>query len=508
MHTEKQNVTQPMHMFKGLQVGGAPPSGATRGRMHIDGRWEEGTGRQWLRIVSPSTGEDLGWLPMGTRADAARAIASARSNAHRLAALSVWQRSALCMAVADRIDARAGDMAPLLCLEQGKTLTEAHGEVAGAAQAFRNAGEQIKWLETAYFPVEDGAKRAFSMLQPKGVFGVITPWNFPIALPAIYYLGPGIATGNAMVWTPAPTTSLCAALLMECMIEAGVPEGAVQMVTGEGPVVGDALVTSPDVDGIAFTGSSSVGATIAGRAHGKSLLLELGGNGPTVVLASADLDRAARCIAAGALANAGQVCTATERVLVHASLRDDLAERVAAAMSKTRPQKATDPDAALGALNNEDNAAKVDAHIAEAVAGGARIVLGGGRADGLPTRLYYEPTVLTDVPPQSDLHVDETFGPVVPILAFDTDEDLFALAAMSPMGLSAALFVGDVGAAFRYAERLRCGIVNINEASNYWEMHIPAGGAAGTASGHGRTGGRHTLMAMSDLKTITMHVGA
>ncbi len=474
--------------------------------MFIGGAWEQGTGKEWLRVVSPGTGEDIGWLPLGSRSDAHRAIASAKANAHKLASMSVWQRAALCQAIAAEIERRGDELARLLCLEQGKPITEAQGEVAGAAVAFRNAGEQIKWLESASFPVEDPAKRAISILQPKGVFGVITPWNFPIALPSIYYLGPGIATGNAMVWTPAPTTSLCAMLLVECMSAAGVPEGTLHLVTGEGPVVGDVLVTSPDTQGIAFTGSSETGKVIAMRSTGKAQLLELGGNGPTVVLDDADLDRAAACIVKGALSNAGQICTATERVLVAAGVHDALVERIVAAVEKVRPQTSTDPASRLGALNNEENARKVDTHLAEAVALGAKILTGGHRAEGLPTKLYYEPTVIVDVPEGCALHCDETFGPVIPILRFGSDEELYALAAKSPMGLSAALFTRDVSRAFRHAERIRCGIVNVNEASNYWETHIPAGGAAGSASGTGRTGGRHTLLEMSDLKTITFHV--
>lgn len=496
-----------MRLLKGLEVHDRPASGAKKGQMFIDGKWDEGTGKEWLRVVSPCTGEDIAWLPLGSRADAVRAIASAKVNAWKLASMSVWQRAALCYAIAAEIDRRSEDMAQLLCLEQGKPISDARGEIAGAATAFRNAGEQIKWLESASFPVEDPHKRAISILQPKGVFGVITPWNFPISLPSIYYLGPGIATGNAMVWTPAPTTSLCAALLVECMNAAGVPEGTLHLVTGEGPVVGDVLVTSPDTHGIAFTGSSETGKVIAARSIGKAQLLELGGNGPTIVLDDADLDRAARCIVKGALANAGQICTATERVLVDARVHDALVERILTEVSKVQPSPSTDPASRLGALNNEENAAKVDAHLAEAVRLGARVVAGGGRAAGMPTNLYYEPTVIIDVPVDCALHCDETFGPVIPVLRFRSDDELYALAAKSPMGLSAALFTRDVGRAFRHAERIRCGIVNVNDASSYWETHIPAGGAAGTASGTGRTGGRHTLVEMSDLKTITFHVG-
>ena len=497
-----------MRLLKGLDVSASrPPSAATTGRMFIDGAWEGGSGKEWLHIVSPATGEEIGWLPLGTRADALRAVAAAKANAGKLAALSVWERAKLCDAIAARIDERAEEIATLLCREQGKPITEARGETAGAAAAFRHAGQQMKWLDGASPSLEDPNKRAVSLLQPKGVFGVITPWNYPLALPAIYYLAPGIATGNAMVWTPAPTTSFAAALLVECMTAAGVPDGTINLVTGEGPVVGDALAISPDVAGIAFTGSSETGAVVAARAAGKAQLLELGGNGPTIVLDDADLDRAAACIAKGAFFNAGQTCTATERVLVAAEVHDALVTRVLAAAQAYRPLPATDPSSCLGALNNEDNARKVESHVAEAVASGARILLGGRRASGLPTSLYYEPTVVVDVPPDCALHCGETFGPVVPILAFRSEEELYALVAKSPMGLSAALFTRDLSRAFRHAERIRCGIVNVNEASSYWETHIPAGGVAGSASGQTRTGGRHTLLEMCDLKTITFHIG-
>ncbi|MBM3611484.1 MAG: aldehyde dehydrogenase family protein, partial [Alphaproteobacteria bacterium] len=160
----------------------------------------------------------------------------------------------------------------------------------------------------------------------------------------------------------------------------------------------------------------------------------------------------------------------------------------------------------LGPINNEDNAAKVDLHLAEAQAGGARMLTGGGRVPGMPMRLFYEPTVITDVPPDCALHRDETFGPVIPILPFADEAGLFALVAKSRMGLSGAVFTQDIDAAFSVATRLPCGIVNVNDASSYWETHIPAGGAAGTTSGLGRIGGRHTLIEMSDLKTLTFHI--
>jgi acyl-CoA reductase-like NAD-dependent aldehyde dehydrogenase len=477
------------------------------GRMRIGAAWDEATSGRFLEIVSPATGVAIGAIPLATREDAGRAVAAAIAAKPRVARMSVWDRAKLSLRVADAIDARADELARLLTLEQGKPFhAEAKGEIAAAAAAFRNSAEQIKWLETAAFPLEDGNKRAFSFLQPKGVFGIITPWNFPAAQPSIYYLAPGLASGNAMVWVTAPTTSLVASKLMECFAEAEVPDGVINLVMGEGPVAGDAVVTHSGVDAVAFTGSSETGDVIAARAAGKPLMLELGGNGPTLVLADADVSMAAARVAAGCFTNAGQICTATERILVHEKIYDQFATEVVAAARRVRLGDPFDPATTMGPLNNEPNAAKMDVHLQDARERQATIAHGGARAAGMPTRLYYEPTVVTDLSPESLLNIDETFGPVAPLLRFRDDEEAEETIGRSRFGLSAAVFTGTIKHAFRWSESLRCGTVNINEMSPYWETHIPAGGVAGTASGIGRTGGRHTLLEMSDLKTVTFDI--
>ncbi len=495
-----------MHLLKGLRVLDSP-DGLTVGRMRIGQTWSNGSSDRFLEIVSPATGARIGAVPLGTREDAARAVEAAVASKAFISKLSVWDRAKLCQAVADRIEARAEELARLLTLEQGKPFhAEAKGEIAGAVTAFRDAAEQIKWLETAAFPLADGNKRAYSFLQPKGVFGIITPWNFPAAQPCIYYLAPGLATGNALVWVTAPTTSLIASRLMECFAEAGVPDGVINLVTGEGSVVGDAVVTHPGVDAIAFTGSSETGAIIAARGAGKPLMLELGGNGPTLVLRDADVEMAASRIATGCFANAGQICTATERVLVHDSVYDRFAEAMVAAAAQVRMGDPFDPATTMGPLNNEPTAAKMDEHLADARERQARIAFGGKRMEGMPTALHYEPTVVTHLTADAKLNIHETFGPVAPLIRFRDDDEAWDIIGRSRFGLSAAVFTNTIKDALRWAESLRVGIVNINEMSPFWETHIPAGGAAGTASGIGRTGGRHTLLEMSDLKTITIDI--
>ncbi len=215
------------------------------------------------------------------------------------------------------------------------------------------------------------------MLQPKGVFAVITPWNFPPAHPSVYYLVPGVATGNVMIWVPAPTTSLIASRMVESMLEGGLPEGAISLVTGDGAVVGDAVVTSPGTDAIAFTGSTETGETIARRGAGKPLLLECGGNDPTLVLEDANVDLAAERIGLGCYYNAGQVCTSTERTLVHGSVHDAFVEKLVSVTGAVRLGDPFDAATTMGPLNNEPNASKVDGHIEDAVRRGSKVLIGG-----------------------------------------------------------------------------------------------------------------------------------
>ena len=228
------------------------------------------------------------------------------------------------------------ELARTLSLDQGKPYhSEAIHEVRAAVSGFREAAEHLKFMETSCFSVSDPNKRAWSIRQPRGVYGVITPWNFPINIP-VEYLGPGLAMGNTIVWVPAPTTSVCAVKLVECIEQAGVPKGALNLVTGPGPVVGNEVVKHPLTAAIGFTGSPQTGKHIAQEGAGKPLLLELGGNGPTIVLDDADLDRARKGIASGCFLNAGQVCSATERIITTPRIHDALLEALVEEAKKYR----------------------------------------------------------------------------------------------------------------------------------------------------------------------------
>jgi acyl-CoA reductase-like NAD-dependent aldehyde dehydrogenase len=293
--------------------------------------------------------------------------------------------------------------------------------------------------------------------------------------------------------------------LAECIVDAELPAGVFSMVTGPGRVVGDEVAGSPGTHAIGFIGSITTGLAVAARAAGKALVLELGGNGPMVVLDDADLDRAAEASIAASFLCAGQSCTAGELFLVHESVHDDFLERLRAAIE--RSVRLGDPfseETTMGPLNNEPTAAKMDEHVADAVERGAALVTGGERASGFPTELYWQPTVLAEVTEEMDVAREETFGPVVPVTRIRSDEDALRIANSSPYGLLTAVWTQDLARGLRFAEAVDAGWVNVNESTNYWESHLPFGGRAGKSSGVGRVGGAQVLEAFSEPKTVVL----
>ncbi len=471
---------------------------------HIDGEWLDEAETMVAR--SPATGQAIGTLPKSSRATARRAIEAARKAQRAWAARSAWERAEMCRAIAGAIDGRRGEIARVVSEEQGKPLAEAMGEVGKAADGFRLAASLVTQMRGDTLPAEDAKKLVLTIRQPRGVYAVITPWNFPVNIP-VEYLAPGIATGNTIVWVPAPTTSACAVALMRAIEAAGLPAGVVNLVIGEGATVGDEIVSHPDTNGIGFTGSAATGQQIATRGAGKPMLLELGGNGPVIVFGDAALDRAAEAAARGAFFNAGQICAATGRVLAHTSVAEAFGRRV---VEIAREIKLGDPlqqGTTMGPLNNPKVAQKIREHVDEAVAGGATLLIGGKARPDLGSELFFEPTVLSGVTRAMRINREETFGPVVPILTFETEAEALDLALDSEYGLSVGVFTKNMGRGLRVAEAIPAGIVNINAGSTYWELHLPFGGGSGTKSGIGRLGGMLTLEAMTELKMISIHRG-
>jgi len=474
-------------------------------KMLLDGEWVDSVSGATFEATSPSTGEVIARVPEGTREDAQRAIAAANSAWRDWASRSAFERAAAMRRMAEIVRERRDDLARTLSLDQGKPLrAEAYDEVEELIVYFEMASADATRMEGLIPPSVDASKRVLVYRVPRGVVGVISPWNWPYTMPG-ELLAPALAYGNAVVWVPAPSTSVCAVKLAGCIEDAGLPPGVFNMVTGPGPVVGDEIAANPGTHAVGFVGSIATGHRVAERAAGKDVLLEMGGNGPLVVLEDADLDAAVAGTLTACFLNAGQSCTAGERILVHESVHHEYLSRLRSAID--REIRLGDPleDATtMGPLNNPPVADKTEQHVADAVDRGAEVAVGGKRAPHLGSELFFEATVVDGVTDEMAIAREETFGPVVPVSTIRSEEEAVQIVNGSPYGLLSAVFTRDLRRGLRYAEAVRAGWVNVNEGTNYWESHLPFGGAAGSASGVGRVGGRFSMERLTELKTVVV----
>jgi succinate-semialdehyde dehydrogenase/glutarate-semialdehyde dehydrogenase len=472
--------------------------------LYVGGAWIRG-GAGTMPATSPSTGERFAEVAVADLDDVDRAVEAARFAAAGWAALSAFERAACCESLAGSVRLHRDELARALAQDQGKPLfAEAYGEVDELSEYLHMAAEDAKRLEGVLPPSTSAEARVLVSRVPLGVVGVVSPWNWPYTMGAEVF-APALAAGNTVVWVPAPTTAACSGLLAEVIAEGGLPPGVFNFLPGPGPVVGDGVVSHPGVDAVGFIGSVATGRKVARRAAGKTQVLELGGNGPMVVLEDADLGLATEAALEAAYMCAGQSCTAGERFLVHASVRAEFVERVVAAtVERVRLGDPFDASTTMGPLNNEGNASKFDQHVADAREAGATVCCGGARAHDRPTRLFAEPTVLDGVRLDMLVARDETFGPVVPVIEISSDADALEITNGSPFGLTAAVFTDDLERGLAFAEAARVGWVNINASTNLWEAHLPFGGRSGSVSGRGRVGGRSLLEAFTEPKTIRL----
>jgi acyl-CoA reductase-like NAD-dependent aldehyde dehydrogenase len=474
-------------------------------QMFVAGDWRLAASGETYNTTSPATGAEIGAIPQGDRSDAQAAIAAAAEAADGWAHATAFERAAKMHAVGDVIESRRDELARTLTLDQGKPLkTEAYDEVDELVEYWRAAAEDGKRLGGELPNSFSPGKKVLLQRRPRGVVGVISPWNWPYTMPA-ELVAPALASGNAVVWTPAPTTALSAFALAQCIAEADLPPGVFNMVTGPGAVVGNEIASHPAVGGIGFIGSTQTGRLVAQAAAGKALVLEMGGNGPVVLLDDGDVDAAVEATGTACFLCAGQSCTAGERILVHRAVYDEYVEKLARMVSERIILGDPFDDATtMGPLNNEGVASKMDEHVSDALNRGAEALTGGDRSAAFPTDLYWEPTVLAGVPDDARVSQEETFGPVAPVVEIGSLDQAIELANASPYGLLSAIFTADLNRGLRYADEVHTGWVNINESSNYWEAQLPFGGRAGTDSGIGKVGGDHVMHSFTELQTVVI----
>ncbi|MFZ0829521.1 MAG: aldehyde dehydrogenase family protein, partial [Thermoplasmata archaeon] len=408
-------------------------------RMFIDGEWCNAASGETFQVRSPVTGEALASLPKAGREDVRRAVDAAEEAQPRLARLSVKDRAAMAVRVAEAIRPNIDAWALDLTLEQGKPIKESRLEVSEVIPNLLWNTEDLKRVET---PVLEGYSKPEMLYilrrEPLGTVGVITPWNYPWLLPGEFVVQ-ALICGNAVIFKPASTTPISAVHFLEAMEHAGIPRGAMNLITGPGPTAGMELVENPKVDGICFTGETATGEEISHRAGLKKVGLELGGSGPLIVLDDADLSKAARDIAMGCYNNAGQVCCANGRILVQEKVHDALVRKVVEESQRWHLGDPRKEETDIGSMNNEPTVSKVERHLAEGTGKGAQILAGGHRAMNLPTSLYFPATVVDGVTTDMLLGNSETFGPVAPILEFRTMDEAAEMANLPRYGLSMAI---------------------------------------------------------------------
>jgi lactaldehyde dehydrogenase len=473
-------------------------------KMLIDSQWVEASDGAWMEIRNPGTGQVIDRVPRATVQDAEHAVAAAQGGREAMRHLTALARYEALIRIANALEARVPELGRLLAQENGKPVPQTRAEVAVTANIFRGFAEEAKRIFGRVMPVDAvrGNERHFAITirQPLGVVAAIVPFNYPVELWG-HKAASALAAGNAVISKPpsaCPLTLLTIAGLME---EAGLPPAAHQMITGPGAMIGDLLARSPGVQLVTVTGSTAVGVRISQLAaeNLKKVHMELGGNDAMIILADADLEKAATAVVLGRLARGnGQICCAVKRIFVEAPIYDAFSDLLTAKSKALKVGDQLEEDTDVGPLINEQAAKDVEAVVQGAVQAGARLRAGGKRRGA-----FMEPTVLTDVPVEVDLFKEETFGPVAPLVRFTAIEEALRLANASPYGLQSAVFTQDINRALDIAYRLEAGGVIVNWSSALRVETLPFGGIK--LSGHGREGVHDTLDEMTDQKTIVVH---
>jgi acyl-CoA reductase-like NAD-dependent aldehyde dehydrogenase len=463
-------------------------------RNFIDGIWIDSRSGKYFTKTNPADNRDVvASVTLSNRDDVDSAVAAARRAYPAWKALPAPKRGEILFRVGEILLKKKMELGPLVTREMGKVVAEGMGDVQEAIDmAYYMAGEGRR-LYGETVPSELPDKDCKSIREPHGVIALITPWNFPTAIPA-WKLFPALICGNTVVLKPSSATPACAAVLVQALEEAGVPAGVVNLVLGPGDEVGEYLVTHPGVDAVSFTGSCSAGERIEallGAMH-RPLALEMGGKNAIIIMGDADLQLALEGVLWGAFGTSGQRCTASSRVLVHESLYDRFLEMLRTEAERLQVGSGLDSSTDVGPLVNEQQLKKVLEYIRIGKEEGARLFCGGERilTDDRAYGYFVEPTIFADVLPRMRIAQEEIFGPVVSVLRFATLEEAIAIVNDVPFGLSSAIYTQDVNNSARAERDLQTGLVYINASTIGAEIHLPFGGWKHSGSGHPEAGGR------------------
>ncbi|WHO73497.1 NAD-dependent succinate-semialdehyde dehydrogenase [Rhizobium sp. BT03] len=455
---------------------------------YINGAWTSGNATGTFDVLNPATGELLASLPDMGAAETRAAIDAAYAAQPAWAARPAKERSAILRKWFDLMVANADELAAILTAEMGKPFAEARGEILYAASYVEWYAEEAKRIYGETIPAPSDDKRMIVIRQPVGVVGTITPWNFPAAMIA-RKIAPALAVGCTVVSKPAEQTPLTAIALAVLAEQAGIPSGVFNLIVGvDGPAIGRELCGNDKVRKISFTGSTEVGRILMRQCADqiKKVSLELGGNAPFIVFDDADLDAAVEGAIASKYRNAGQTCVCANRLYIQSSVYDAFAAKLAARVAAMSVGDGFQAGVEIGPLIDEQGLAKVEDHVGDALAKGAKVLTGGKRIDGAGT--FFAPTVLTGVVRGMKVAREETFGPVAPLFRFETAEDVIAQANDTEFGLAAYFYAGDLKKVWRVAEALEYGMIGINTGIMSSET-APFGGIK--QSGLGREGSRH-----------------
>lgn len=470
-------------------------------KMIIEGKKCESSSGEVMNVTNPATGEVIDTVPVATEEDVNRALDVANASKKAWRKLALYKKAEILWKYTELVEEHRQEIVEIMAKEIGKPLASCHDEVTACIGIFRAYIEKGKNYGGKTMPVDSEGRVDGDLIanfrEPLGVVASIVPYNYPVELYA-HKVAPALITGNVVVLKPASDTPLANIILTDLLHQAGVPGGAVQILTGRGAEMGNWLTSSPKIDAVSLTGSCPVGVTTATNAakHLTHVFLELGGNDPLIVFEDADIDKAVQEALAGRASNSGQTCCGTKRFIIQKGVKDQFVEKLVQAVEKLKVGDPFDPETDCGPLISERAAKDVEQQVLDTIAAGAKLVCGGKRVGA-----FYMPTVLDEVTPDMPIASElEVFGPVFPIISFETWEEALEIANNCPYGLSSGVMTEDMSVALTIAREIEAGTCVINGCGNYRSAHLPFGGYKMT--GIGREGVTETLDEYTQIKNI------